>query len=1180
MTQGRTSLLVLLALAIVAGLGVGAWFLLGGQDGEPNGGTAAGSGDEGVTPRAADGEEPTGLDAGARLEGPSAREPGRKTFADDPDPEDAVWIEGRVIAPAGAPRDETLAVVALGYLVEPELKERPDVAWRAVVAELPEEVGRTRRVVEDDGSFRVPVDAAFEQVFLFVDGRYAFLPEPFEIALAEHSASVTLAPSLGAWLSGTITIPLAPDEVAGLEGADIGLGIIEDDDQDSGFAFRFGGNPDRYASIGAAGRFSFRGLDPEALYDLAFRHDDYLPAMKSRLTLPGGTHEVADLVVDLGGRVAGRVVDEDNEPIEGATVRQVRDGFGGFLGGGSGRSTTDADGHYLVKALRPGKVSVRATHDGYVDSEPRKAEVVEGETVTDVEIVLSSGQTIAGRVEWPGGEPAVEARVFVERASSDEGFNWTRSARSAVTDDDGRFSIEGLDQEPYSLRATLSREPTDPKAAEERRAALKKQIDEAGPFGEMLAERLLDKADLTAGPKWTATAKEVATGTTDVLLTLEPPLSIEGFVRDESGAPITTFEVKARPARNATQFLPGVENVSETFEDPAGAFVLEGLQPGEWTFTAEASGYAATEEGVSLKLPADAKNIDLVLSRASMITGIVYDPTGQPVADARVQTGSSGGFRGTGRVERKKRRSADTDEEGRFELKDVPAESTVISATADGWAASDTLPIEPAPGGEMTEIVLHLKLGGTLTGEVYGSDGEWGACRVRYNSMSVLSTGAVTAEADGTFRIEHLTPGLYQVMVEPDPEAIVEMMSGGDQPDMSKVFEQLKMASAEVEEGQTTHVVLGQPPTDPVKVFGRLTEAGEPISGRMVIALAEGNDVMSSMRMDQTDEDGRFELELKAPGPVVFSVQLDGGASPQFFEDVPEVESWEVELALSTAIVSGTVYDPDGEPLSRIGVRITSEEGHTLTVIGLSNRTTTDSEGRYSFKNVEPGTYTVRAGGTSPFGGGDGSYGTELVGSVRLAEGEHLRDVDVHLSHPGRIEGHVRSAAGEPAIGAAVFVRDASGRLLSPFSGCVTNASGKFSYEGISPGAVTVSARFGDQAAPESSGVEIRAGEAARVDLQLEGGTMLIVSVEGEGGQPQRVQVRVMDKDGREYSGMAAPKQLEQSLARGFSSHEHTVGPLPAGRYKVIATTPDGKQHKKPVTLRGQAERKLRIRVD
>ncbi len=36
------------------------------------------------------------------------------------------------------------------------------------------------------------------------------------------------------------------------------------------------------------------GLDPDALHDLAFRHDDYMPAMRSKLTIPAGTKIISD----------------------------------------------------------------------------------------------------------------------------------------------------------------------------------------------------------------------------------------------------------------------------------------------------------------------------------------------------------------------------------------------------------------------------------------------------------------------------------------------------------------------------------------------------------------------------------------------------------------------------------------------------------------------------------------------------------------------------------------------------------------------------------------------------------------------------------------------------------------------------------------------------------------------
>lgn len=1180
MSQGRTAPLLILALLVVAGLGAGAWTLLGSNESAEAKPVAIGGLEPGRTPDGANLERP--VEGGATLQAPDAREPGREAFVDGPAPENAIWIEGRVLPPPGMPADDTLAVVALGYPSDVETKRRPRKAWRALKS-LKDGVTRTHRTVDAaNGSFRIPVDERAATIYVYVDGRYAFLREPIELTPDSAAEPLTIEPELGAWLTGTVRIPLAPEELAQLDDPEIGLAIIESDDPDSGFAFRFGGSPDRSTPLDKEGHYSFRGLEPDALHDLAFRHDDYLPAMQSKLSLAPGQHEVIDLDVDVGARVAGRVVTESGDPVEDATVRQERGGFMDFMGG-SGRAKTGADGTFIVKGLRPGEVSVKATHDDYVGSEPHKVTVAEGETLRDVVLTLPTGKSIAGQVLWPEGEPAVGARVFAEQAGSQEGFNWTRSSRSVETGDDGRFNITGLDGEMYHLRASISREPEDPDEAKAKQDELEAAfMEEAGPFAGALREQLLANADISVGPRWTARATDIAAGTSDVVMTLEPPMAIEGFVRDETGAPVTTFTIEADPVRDSLQFLPGVDDIEESFEDPGGAFVLEGLQPGRWRIRAEADGYAATGDEVVISLPDERDTIEIVLARASRISGVVLDPSGQPVPEADVRTGSRGGFRGAGRVERSKRRSTTTDAEGTFTLEDVPAEGTVVGASAEGWADSDMLPIDPQAGDELTGLVLQLKLGGTLTGEVLSTDGPVGATRVRYNSMSALSTGAVTTEEDGTFRVEHLTPGTYQVMVEPDPDAFLSMMEdGGEQPDMSAVFEQLKMVSAEIKENEVTHVVLGEAPKNPVQVYGRLTEAGEPVSGKMVIAMAEGEQVMSSLRMDQTDDDGRFELKLKQPGGVIFSVQLDAGSNPQFFEDVPEVETYEVDLQLPTGKISGTIFDPRGDPASNISVRISSDDTVMATMIDLSNRAQSDAGGNYSFGNLAPGSYTVRAGGTTPFGSADGSYGTHLVDEIRVDEGEHEEGVDIHLSRAGRIEGIVRMATGTPANGAAVFVRDAGGRLLAPFSGCVTDAAGRFTYEGIAPGSVTVSARLDNEASYESGTIDVREGEAAEIEIQLEGGTMLIVTLAGDSGEAQRAQVRVFDSEGREHSGMAAPDMIEESLTRGFSSREHRIGPLPAGRYRVVATTPGGEEHKKLVNVRsGRDERRVRIKVD
>jgi hypothetical protein len=61
---------------------------------------------------------------------------------------------------------------------------------------------------------------------------------------------------------------------------------------------------------------------------------------------------------------------------------------------------------------------------------------------------------------------------------------------------------------------------------------------------------------------------------------------------------------------------------------------------------------------------------------------------------------------------------------------------------------------------------------------------------------------------------------------------------------------------------------------------------------------------------------------------------------------------------------------------------------------------------------------------------------------------------------------------------------------------------------------------------------------------------------------------------------MMALDAMREAFAQGVSSTERKIGPLPAGKYVVTATAPDGKSTKKPVTLKGQDERKLIVRIE
>ena len=78
-----------------------------------------------------------------------------------------------------------------------------------------------------------------------------------------------------------------------------------------------------------------------------------------------------------------------------------------------------------------------------------------------------------------------------------------------------------------------------------------------------------------------------------------------------------------------------------------------------------------------------------------------------------------------------------------------------------------------------------------------------------------------------------------------------------------------------------------------------------------------------------------------------------------------------------------------------------------------------------------------------------------------------------------------------------------------------------------------------------------------------------------------RARLRVLDEDGRRVDGLFSVNEFQSVFTEGFSSRERRVGPLPPGRYTLIATALDGKQARKSVTLEaGQEERRVELPLE
>ena len=176
------------------------------------------------------------------------------------------------------------------------------------------------------------------------------------------------------------------------------------------------------------------------------------------------------------------------------------------------------------------------------------------------------------------------------------------------------------------------------------------------------------------------------------------------------------------------------------------------------------------------------------------------------------------------------------------------------------------------------------------------------------------------------------------------------------------------------------------------------------------------------------------------------------------------------------------------------------------------------------------------------------------------------------------ISGRITDSTGTPVSGASIFVRDDEGRLLERISLQTSGPDGSYDYRGLAPGDYTVAARNPGEATGEEVHVRVRSGEATEQDLLLEPATMVHVIVTDGEGEPMVAGIQILDDAGRDVAGQFGMADLTGMLSEGFSTTTRRFGPLPPGKYRVLASAGD-LEASKLMKLKGQETRTVRIRL-
>lgn len=394
------------------------------------------------------------------------------------------------------------------------------------------------------------------------------------------------------------------------------------------------------------GSFELTGLEPGVPIDLHFAKRGFAEEILLSVEVP--TPLPLEVALGAGHPLSGRVIDEAGDPVADARVEATDEETAGRPVG----TTTGPDGRFALADLPPAPHRLVARHEGFV---PANRDGVHPGGVEEIELILRTGASIAGRTVDTDGEAVRGARVAVAAGGPHTPVPFAVGAGRGETGADGSFRIAGL---VPGTRVLEARHPDHP-----------------------ISRREID----------------LQPGENRVTLVLEPGITVTGRVTDLSGAPVP--DARVEPISDA-------EGVSAR-TGPDGTFRLTGLAPGTVGLRAAKRGWApAVLEAVEVSPPGVA-GVELVLERGTVVSGRIHGVDPRDLARLRVTATDleAEALQGT------------VDHAGYYRVVGVSEGEWWIAAEApDGRRAAER--IEVLPGDRQVAVDLDLARRETVRGRV------------------------------------------------------------------------------------------------------------------------------------------------------------------------------------------------------------------------------------------------------------------------------------------------------------------------------------------------------------------------------------------------------------------------------------------------------------------------------